>query len=632
MFARDKTLPRAASTVVLGLLGALLAIAVVACGGETVTVVETVIVTEKGDTVVVTEKGDTVIETVIVEKKVEVKGATVVETVIVEVEAAPAGPTGEVIVGEVRILPPIGLPSKQGTGTDFHYVDWGVYEYMMRAKTHIASERPDPATATAGIATAWVADPDAGTVTFTIRTGVMFHDGWGELTAEDVAFSFNEGNKEGTTFSRSQKDRVDFWEATDDTHVVVHYKEGQFDPKFVNALWGSGGGNTPMISKKLVEELGDDAIDKMIGTGPYSVVSWRSDDEVVLEAFPDYWRADGQPKTKTVRVVAIPEEAVRIAALKTGEIDMTAISSKFLMETLDSVTGSTAYAVGAAQNQILYFGGNYWTKTWREENEVVFPRPGLKADAEHPWIGDPREPETLVTSRKFRRALSIAIDRELINKTILAGLGSPSNVYLASMGDGTKYFKEEWRIPYDPEQAKILLAEAGISSDLTVHMWIPPDNVAVDPEVGQGIAQMWRDIGLDVSIESTAYAARRPSLVTRSIDILWMHHWGVNGEEDGAFLCCHKPSGGFSKGMEVPDGEFGLPDILGLYYANRTEEDFIKRVQNNIGIHDFLNEESWVAPVVKAQANYVTGPGVLEWRPSSFAWKDFISPETIVMK
>ena len=104
---------------------------------------------------------------------------------------------------------PIGLPSKQGTGTDFHYVDWGVYEYMMRAKTHLASETPDPAKATHGIATAWVADSVAETVTFTIRTGVMFHDGWGELTAEDVAFSFNEGNKEGTTFSRSQKDRVD---------------------------------------------------------------------------------------------------------------------------------------------------------------------------------------------------------------------------------------------------------------------------------------------------------------------------------------------------------------------------------------------------------------------------------------
>ena len=622
MFVRDKRLPRATSTIVLGLLSALLALVVVACGGgEETTVVETVIVEVPGDTVV-----ETVVETVVV------PGAAVVETVIVEVPAAPAELTGEVIVGEVRILPPIGLPSKQGTGTDFHYVDWGVYENLMRAAPHLASETPNPESATHGIATSWVADSAAETVTFKIRTGVMFHDGWGELTAHDVAFSFNEGNKEGTTFSRSQKDRVDFWEATDDTTVVMHYKEGQFDPKFVTSLWGSAGGSTPMISKKLVEELGDGAISELVGTGPYEVETWRSDDEVVLQAFSDYWRADGQPLTQTVKVVAIPEEAVRIAALKTGEIDITSISSKFLTGTLGAIPGSTAYAVGAAQNQILYFGGNYWTKTWREENEEVFPRPGLKADAEHPWIGDPTKPETLETSRKFRRALSIAIDRDLINETILAGLGAPSNVYLATLGDGTKYFKEDWRIPYDPEGAKELLAEIGISSDTVINMWIPPDNVAVDPEVGQGIAQMWRDIGLNVQIESTAYAARRPSLVSRSMDILWMHHWGVNGEEDGAFLCCHKPSGGFSKGMEVPDGNYGMPDILGMYYANRTEEDFITRVQNNIAIHDFMNAESWVAPVVKAQANYVTGPGVQEWRPSSFAWKDFISPETIVMK
>ena len=64
--------------------------------------------------------------------------------------------------------------------------------------------------------------------------------------------------------------------------------------------------------------------------------------------------------------------------MRTGEVDIGAISSKFLTQALSDITGSTAYPVGQAQMQVLFFGGNYWAQHWPEENEDVFPEKVLR--------------------------------------------------------------------------------------------------------------------------------------------------------------------------------------------------------------------------------------------------------------
>src|SRR2546425_5273905 len=56
-----------------------------------------------------------------------------------------------------------------------------------------------------------------------------------------------------------------------------------------------------------------------IGTGPYKFVRWSKDEEIVLEANDRYWR--GAPKIKKIVFLAIPHDAVRVAALQNREID-----------------------------------------------------------------------------------------------------------------------------------------------------------------------------------------------------------------------------------------------------------------------------------------------------------------------
>ena len=78
-------------------------------------------------------------------------------------------------------------------------------------------------------------------------------------------------------------------------------------------------------------------------------------------------------------------------------------------------------------------------------------------DADHPWIGDPNDDARDESARKVRHALSMAIDRELINDTILAGFGGA--IYGGhggvSIHQNHPEFKDRWIIPYDVDERRL---------------------------------------------------------------------------------------------------------------------------------------------------------------------------------
>ena len=76
-----------------------------------------------------------------------------------------------------------------------------------------------------------------------------------------------------------------------------------------------------MLSPKHTIAVGKEAIaTKPNGTGPFKLVTWSKNDQLVLEANDSYWR--GAPKVKKIAVRPILEDAARIAALQTGEVDL----------------------------------------------------------------------------------------------------------------------------------------------------------------------------------------------------------------------------------------------------------------------------------------------------------------------
>lgn len=598
---------RKSPVAAMGLLVALLATAAIACGGS----------------------DDAADPTATVPVQPTTPGQVATATTAPATQVPPTGGGGTLIVANDLVGPRSFRPSllTGGAHSAFGLQDWGFYDFLVRADYAPPPDFGEPGTG--GIATSWDLAADRSTITFKIRTDARFNcSQGGTVTAHDVAYSLMESMGEGTTSTRGPGIKIwaDRWEAVDDTTLVAYLVEGKLESTWLLQLGNHGGGSVPIVSKKLADESGDGDITTPCGSGPFHITRWTSEEEVVSVPVADNWRAKPD-MIDEFRIVQISETNAKIAALKTGEAHMAVIPLKFIGDAQDDISGSWLQLMGKYQPQTVYFGGNFWAKTAYgfEDGVNIFPREGLKADSAHPYIGNPDDPISMENARKVRWALSMAIDRESVNRNVFNGLGVLTYTYTDILPDHPR-FKQEWFVPYDVEGAKTLLAEAGYPNGFDMDFWVSPDNTgAVDPEAFEAMAQMWQDIGVNTSIEKTVYAARRPTLVARSIDIPFAHHtfWLALDESKGTTIV---PSGGFNHGIELPE------EIGQIRWANVTEPDLETRIQNNIRLQDYVSHWQLMASTVTLQPHWLVLPEVAEWTPHQQAWAVFNSPETVKMR
>ncbi len=542
-------------------------------------------------------------------------------------EPEPAG-GGTLIVANDLIGPKVFRPSliTGGAHSAFGLQDWGFYDFLLQA------DHSNPLVfgevGTSGIATAWTVADDLSEILFTIRTDAEFHcEAGGTVGPDDIVHSFMESMGEGTKSTRGPgiKRWAPEWEVVDDTTVRAKLLPGKLEPTWKLALANNGGGSIPIVSKALADQGGDADLATPCGSGPFQIDEWITEEKVVGSPVYDNWRA--QPEMiEELQVVQIPETNSKIAALKTGEVHMANIPLKFIDDAKADIEGSWTQATGKYQPQIVYFGGNFWAKRAYsfEDEEDIFPREGLKADAEHPWIGNPEDDESMENARKVRWAMSMAIDRDAVNRNVFKGYGQITYAYTDILPDDP-LFNDEWTVDYDVEGAKALLAEAGVPDGFELGFWISPDNTAaVEPEAFEAIAQMWQDIGVNATVEKTVYASRRPTLVARSIDIPFAHHtfWLSPDEPKGGTLV---PTGGFNHGIELPE------EIGKIRYDNISELDYQTRVDNNLRLQDYLSHWQLMAVTVTLQPHWLIRPEVVEWDLYQQAWAVFNSPERVKM-
>ncbi len=176
-----------------------------------------------------------------------------------------------------------------------------------------------------------VAD-DGLSVDFTLKEGIQFHGGYGELTAEDVKFSFERvaGLIEDPVETSYASDwaTLEEVEVTDTYSGTIHLSE-PFAPLMINTLPGNAG---LVVSQAAVEELGEDFGTNPIGTGPYEFVSWSPGQEIVLERFADYSGAAydelmDEPQWERIVFVPIEDDSAADIAIETGEVDFGQIST-----------------------------------------------------------------------------------------------------------------------------------------------------------------------------------------------------------------------------------------------------------------------------------------------------------------
>src|SRR2546423_12213669 len=185
--------------------------------------------------------------------------------------------------------------------------------YMVLYALHDALVKPMPAGInTPSLAESWTVSKDWLTYEFVIRKNTKFHNG-DPVTAEDVKFSFD--RYRGAS-AKLLKEKVKEVQMPAPNRVRFVLKEPW--PDFMAFYGTSATGAGWIVPKKYVEKVGDDAFkQKPIGAGPDKFVSFNPGVELVLEAFPDYWRKN--PSVKRLVMRTITDEATRAPAVKTGE-------------------------------------------------------------------------------------------------------------------------------------------------------------------------------------------------------------------------------------------------------------------------------------------------------------------------
>ncbi len=596
--------------------------------GKTVMVVETVIVDRPVTTV------QKVIETVIVDRPVT-RIEKVVETVVVtEVEVVVAtampiamsadgsdriSPSGHFVVAENLVVPPILLPALAGGGLEFSYYNWGVVDYPLSIN---AADEPDPAVS---IWDSWTVSQDGLKVSWTVRPGVQFHQGWGEVTAEDIAFSFNNANREGSRFyGLTSLDWFDRMEALDDRSGVMYLLKD--NPLWILQISNASTHNVWIVSKKLFDERGEEGgADTAIGTGPYQVRAWATNDRVLLEATEEHYRV--VPLSKTFEVIEISEPLAKQAAFLTGEVDILQMDNSLIKDTFAKLPGSTTERIGEVDTQMIHFTGNYWLKgplPHRTDPDAAFPRQGYTLDDEHPWIGDIDDPASMERARKIRVAMSMAIDQETILKEVFDGFGIP---YATQQGfkPGDPGWNDDWVPPaYDPEGAKALLAEAGFPNGFEFEAFFPAGVTTISDEAAFAAAQMWREVGLEPVIDNGTYASGRDRRFDGVDNIIRMHHifTGKIDQEKcqglGAIQAYY--------GSEIPR------EYLDICARNKTEPNRATRIANNAEVQDYLSYWRLFLPLSAKSTNYMVGPNVLTWEPHVNTQPFFIAPWTVSVK
>ena len=635
--------------------------AALACG-TTETVVQTVVVEQRVEvavpqTVVVEKEviveGERVVETVVVEKEVVIEGETVVQTVVVEREVvvevekevveivevekevvvetekivevekpvvvekevikevqveAPQRSGGEVVVGTVYVPPPLYLPSAQPSPEYWKVHAWGITETLLRTDR----DGPPPGhgtPGTSGLGSSW--SVDGNNISFTVRDGASFSgmgQDWGPLTAHDVVFSFTDAGKEGSRAARAgsfnDANRRGIWNcvAVDDNNLTCEHDPSKFNPEFF--YWISNeNGLVSISSKNVYDTLGEEqAILTPHGSGPWEVTKQVGNDEMVARAKLDHWRSP--PLADSLRIIEIREASQAAAALITGEIDLAQIPNSLVIDTENRSRGRRVQITGGLP-QSIYVGGNFWTDQNYDNDEPIEPRPGHKT--EHPWIGTGPDDENANT---VRRALSYALNRQVINATILGGLGRAFWTEVGYEPD-TPWWQDHWIGEHNPEMARQMLAEAGYPDGFEMGFWVPPDSPFVNPEVGIAVAGQWRDIGIDVQITSEAYSARRPKLVERSMEIPWIFVNQGSPPHTGAKYNRFNANPGWNSGIELPYDT--MKDWDSRYSGLNAEKDADKIYALNIEIENYMQRTGVAFGVVELVKWWVSGPDILKW-------------------
>jgi peptide/nickel transport system substrate-binding protein len=287
--------------------------------------------------------------------------------------------------------------------------------------------------------------------------------------------------------------------------------------------------------------------------------------ELVFEANEHYWRKT--PAIKRIIFKGVPERPTRLAMLKTGEADIA-----YLM------IGDEATAV--KRDPKLRLASVIPPAVWYLE----FPE---QWDAKSPWH-----------DRRVRLAANLAIDKQAINEVERMGLGRPTGSIIPRSFEFALPLEP---FPYDPDQARRLLAEAGYPNGIDAGDFNPAPPFY---SMGEAIANYLGAIGIRTKIRTMERAAFMSAWGEKKLKGLLMVASGASGNAATRIETFVLGTGTYAYG--------GRADIDDLFRQQEVERDRSKREALLHQIQRLMHERVMQAPIFEPATLHGVGPRVEE--------------------
>ena len=500
----------------------------------------------------------------------------------------------EPVVSRVTIaMPPMviqdTLPRKAGFGGVIHIRP--AFDFLIG--NHRVTYEFEPQ-----LAKEWSISPDGTTWSFKLQEGVMFNDapGWQgvEFNAEDVIHTWRDVTKDDAALTGAV-----FWQRwiPDESHFDV---KGPYEldmniaePEPILDFWASEL-TFVMQSEDYWNAVGDEGYaNHPVGTGAFRFVSHDINDHFLYEKVDNHWRKTAEMDELEFRLIREP--ATREAVLLTKEVQMAIISNT--VEGVQRIRDRGFSVVRSTQpsNMVeLHWGGQFY-----QLPEGATEKFGVTLNEENPLL-----------KLEVRKALNIAINREEMNQVFYGG--EMAFMPVTHIFPPSDYgFKDSFvPYPYEPEEAKRLLTEAGYPNGFKMEVKFGASSVI--PEVGdltETVSNYWKAVGIQVdSVDET--------------DSLWgqMKEYGL---DVGAAMM---PFGRVSHelqmvlNLKIPEHidknftshTFDHPDLGRMIKEFEVTIDKEKRVRQMEALGDFLYNNYATVPLFWYFQTYGYDPGVIE--------------------
>ncbi len=415
----------------------------------------------------------------------------------------------------------------------------------------------------------WVGT-DGLAIALEFRDDVLFHNG-DKLTTADFKFSFQERQKADPKLATAAVWRnIQDIEIQSPTKAVVHFSS----PKPTAPEWWAYLGSF-ILPKAYFEKVGKDGfLQKPVGSGPYKVVEFQQGARIVLEANAKYWK--GAPKLKHVTIETVKDPTARVAAVQSGQADITTQIPIREAQRLAKEPGFASQVSPITEIFIIQVG-----------NIGAFTDGNVRLAAHH------------------------AIDKAALSKAFFGGVAVPLSVLAPPKTPG---YVDGFTFAHDPKQSVALLAKSGFSPQkpVKIHFNTTKGVFPNDYEMAQAIAAMWKKVGIDADLQVIELAQYYELNHSGKMPEATLYRWGNDTGDPEIYT-------GYILNPKLPFSTWKSDDVGERVGKLFNETDEKKRLEGYRDLNKFVVEQGYAMPLLQGVST-VAYHNDVAYKPFANGW------------